>query len=84
MNHLQDNQVLSDSQHGFRAGYSCTTQLVSLIEDILFNMDACQQVDMILLDFSKAFDTVPHHRLLLKLKYYCNDSQIIQTGLLNG
>ena len=36
MNHLQNNQVLSDSQHGFSAGFSCTTQLVSLIEDILY------------------------------------------------
>ena len=77
MNHLQNNQVLSDNQHGFRAGFSCTTQLVSLIEDISFNMDARRQVDMILLDFSKAFDTVPHHRLLLKLKYYRIDSQVI-------
>ena len=77
MNHLQNNQVLSDNQHGFRAGFSCTTQLVSLIEDISFNMDARRQVDMILLDFLKAFDTVPHHQLLLKLKYYHIDSQVI-------
>ena len=78
MNHLQNNQVLSDNQHGFRAaaGFSCTTQLVSLIEDISFNMDAHCQVDMIHLDFSKVFDTVPHHRLLLKLKYYRIDNQL--------
>ena len=65
MNHLQDNQVLSDSQHGFRAGYSysCTTQLISLdlIEDISVNMDSHHQVNLILLDFSKAFDTVAYH-----------------------
>ena len=78
MNHLKNNQVLSDSQHGFRAGFSCTTQLVSLIDDVSYNMDARRQVDMILLDFSKAFDTVPHHRLLQKLKYYCIDNQIIK------
>ena len=77
MNHLQDNQVLSNSQHGFRAGYSCTTQLISLIEDISFNMDAHKQVDLILLDFSKAFDTVPHHRLLTKLKFYQIDNQVV-------
>ena len=76
MNHLQNNQVLSDS-HGFRAGFSCTTQLVSLIEDISYNMDAHRQVDIILLDFSKAFDTVPHHQLLLKLKYYRIDNHVI-------
>ena len=68
MNHLQNNQVLSDSQHGFRAGFSCTTQLASLIEHICYNMDARRQVDMILLDFSKAFDTVPHHRLIVEVE----------------
>ena len=51
------NDVLSDSQHGFRAGYSCSTQLISLIEDINFHMDHNVHIDMILLDFSKAFDT---------------------------
>ena len=40
-------------------------------------MDRNLQVDMILLDFSKAFDTVPHYRLLKKLEYYHIDGQVI-------
>ena len=44
-NNNPNNQVLSDSQHGFRAGFSCTTQLVSLIDDVSYNMDARRQVD---------------------------------------
>ena len=56
------------------------TQLISLIEDLNFHMDHDVQVDMILLDFSKAFDTVPHCRLLKKLKFYHNiiENQVIQ------
>jgi len=75
MNHLNKNNVLSGSQHGFRAGYSCSTQLVSLIEDLNF------LVDMILL---KAFDTVPHRCLLKKLKFYHIESNIIYIGLKSG
>ena len=78
MSHLNRNDVLSGSQHGFRAGYSCSTQLISLIEDLNFHMDHNVQVDMILLDFSKAFDTVPHCCLLKKLKFYHIDNQVIQ------
>ena len=66
MSHLNRNNVLSGNQH---SGYSCFTQLISLIEDLNFHMDHNTQVDMILLDFSKAIDTVPHCCLLKKLKF---------------
>ena len=78
MSHLNRNDVLSGSQHGFRAGYSCSTQLISLIEDLNFHMDHYVQVDMILQDFSKVFDTVPHCCLLKKLKFYHLEDQVIQ------
>ena len=78
MTHLNRNDVLSGSQHGFRAGYSCSTQLISLIEDLNFHMDQNVQVDIILLDFSKAFDTVPYCHLLKKLKFYHIENQVIQ------
>ena len=70
MEHLQDNNILSQFQHGFRPGYSCQTQLIDFIENIQHAMDQRKQVDLILLDFSKAFDTVPHQRLLTKLAHY--------------
>ena len=70
--------MLSGSQHGFRACYSCSTQLILLIEDLNFHMDHNVQVDMILLDFSRVFDTVPHFRLLKKLKFYHIENQVIQ------
>ena len=50
---------------------------VSLIEDASYNMIAHRQVNMILLDFSKVFDIVPHHQVLLKMKYYRTDNQAV-------
>ena len=70
MSHLNANNILIENQHGFRAGYSCVSQLITLTEDILHALDQRKQVDIILLDFAKAFDTVPHQRLLKKLQYY--------------
>ena len=65
MDHLQLNNILINNQHGFRSGFSCQTQLISLIEDVSHALDNQLQTDLILLDFSKAFDTVPHKRLLV-------------------
>ena len=70
--------IINNHQHGFRPAHSCQSQLILLTEDILRAMDAQKQVDLILLDFCKAFDKVPHQRLLTKLKYYG-----IQGNLLN-
>jgi len=60
MDHVQHNNILIDNQHGFKSGFSCQTQPISLVEDISHAMDRGFQTDIILLDFSKAFDTVPH------------------------
>ena len=64
MDHLNQNNILIENQHGFRSNHSCVTQLITLTEDISFALDHHKQTDIILLDFSKAFDTVPHQRLL--------------------
>jgi hypothetical protein len=69
MKHLNDNNILVHYHHGFRSGHSCETQLLTTIEDISRTLDMGKQVDMMILDFSKAFDTVPHRRLLMKLDH---------------
>ena len=69
MDHWEHNQVLLDNQHGFRKGRSCETQLAATIEDLAEVLDQRGQVDCIIMDFSKAFDTVPHQRLLKKLHH---------------
>lgn len=65
--HLETNNILTDAQHGFRKGRSCVSQLISIVDDLAAELNRGGQTDAILLDFSKAFDKVPHRRLLLKL-----------------
>ena len=67
--HLDSDNILHDAQHGFRKHRSTETQLIQLIDNLAHNIDNRIQTDAILLDFQKAFDKVPHHRLY-KLKYY--------------
>ena len=67
--HLKKYDILCEEQHGFRANRSCERQLISAVNDIAENMDAGKQTDVILLDFSKAFDRVSHMRLCHKLNH---------------
>ena len=70
MRHFSEHQILTDRQHGFRANHSCESQLVLTVNDLAKSIDAKTPVDMIIMDFSKAFDTVPHNRLLHKLQNF--------------
>ena len=70
MTHLKQLNILKDYQHGFRKGRSCETQLIITVDEIAKSLDNRSQVDLLILDFSKAFDTVPHARLLKKLEHY--------------
>ena len=70
ISHFERNNILTDCQHGFRKRISCETQLILTIDDLARGLKDKQQIDALLLDFSKAFDRVPHQRLLLKLKHF--------------
>ena len=70
MFHIEKHQILTDCQHGFRKNRGCDTQLLITVDDIARSVEKGKQVDAVLLDFSKAFDRVPHQRLLIKLKHY--------------
>ena len=70
MQHLDKHNILHDAQHGFRKHRSTETQLIQLIDNLAHNIDKRIRTDAILLDFQKAFDKVPHQRLLYKLAYY--------------
>ena len=75
--HLVTNNLLSPYQFGFCKGRSCVTQLLSTINNWFEFLDDNVPVDAIYLDFQKAFDTVPHKRLLCKLKGYGIDGNLL-------
>ena len=68
MQHLEYNKLLSDHQHGFRSGRSCSTQLLEIMEIWSNLLEKGNAWDCVYLDFAKAFDKVPHHRLKMKIK----------------
>ena len=68
--HLDEYNALTDCQRGFRKRYSCESQLIIIINDLLSNLNANKQIDILLLDFTKAFDKVPHEQLCQKLFHY--------------
>ena len=68
--HLDDYNILYPHQHGFHKQLSCNTQLISSIDDWASSINMKWQTDVIMLDFSKAFDKVSHTKLLHKIRHY--------------
>ena len=68
LEHIYGNQIMNDSQHGFTKGRSCLTNLLDFFETVYEKLDRDRAVDIIYLDFAKAFDKVPHLRLSSKLE----------------
>ena len=73
--HLTLDSKFAECQHGFRSQRSFKTKLVQFVHNIISNLDGAvnrghKQTDLIIMDFAKAFDKVPHMRLLHKLEYY--------------
>ena len=69
-NHLINNNILSKEQFGFVSGRNTITQLLVTLNDWMHDLDNDNCVDAAYMDFRKAFDTVPHQRLITKLKSY--------------
>ena len=68
MSHMEENNFFTVHQHGVRKGRSCVTQLIEVVEKWSDELDNHNSIDAIYLDFQKAFDTIPHKRLIHKLK----------------
>ena len=77
MNYFLSNKLFNKYQHGFIKGRSIVLQLLNIIDDWLVNLENGNQIDIIYTDFEKAFDKVPHKRLLSKLMSYRVDSKLI-------
>ena len=70
IHYMEVNGFFTKHQHGFRKGHSCATQLIEVMEQWTEDLDKKNSIDVIYLDFQKAFDTLPHKRLIHKLKGY--------------
>ena len=68
LEHLMSADLMHPSQHGFLPRRSCTTQLMEVMEAWTAAVEEGDPVDVVYLDFAKAFDSVPHQRLLCKLE----------------
>ena len=68
--YLIQNNLINDTQHGFMKNKSTTTNLLQFYDKIFQDYEEGRAVDIIFLDFKKAFDKVPHKKLLQKLKKY--------------
>ena len=64
MSHFDANTLLSQYHHGFRSKHSCESQLISFTQEVNHNLENGNQTYIIVMDFSKALDTVDHNKLI--------------------
>ena len=67
---MEENDLFTPHQHGFTRKKSCLTNLLETLEDWTESLEEGFGVDVLYLDYQKAFDTVPHQRLKKKLQWY--------------
>ena len=66
--HLKSSGRIRQSQQGFMKGKSCLTNLLEFFQDVTLRVGKGEPVDVVCLDFQKAFDEIPHKRLSCKIK----------------
>ena len=86
MAHLSESGLIHDAQHGFRPMRSCVTQLLSTLDDLSKMTENGDPIDAVNMDFSKAFDSVPHRHLIKKLQSYGVTDRLLSwiRGFLTG
>lgn len=77
VDHLVSNSLINGSQHGFMRNKSCTTNLLEFLERVTAENDLGNSIDIVYLDFSKAFDKVPHRRLIEKFRAHSIEGKLL-------
>ena len=78
VDHLEKNKLINETQHGFRKAKSCVSNLLLYWNELTDYIDKGTPVDVVYLDLQKAFDTVPHKRLIAKIKAHGIDGWILK------
>ena len=78
MSHFDKHKLIQPHQHGFRSKLSCEIQLIQFVQDISDSLNEKGQTDVIVMEFSKAFDKVDHSGLLLKLRRFGINTEVIR------
>ena len=78
MIHLNSFHILVDAQHGFRPGRSRETQLINTVEHLARSVNDRNQTDLLILDFSKAFDKVAYKRLVQETKTRLHYTKVLE------
>ena len=66
--HFTKNGLVTKEQHGFIKGKNCTTNLLETLDEITFELSQGNSIDVLYTDLAKAFDTVSHAKLLVKIQ----------------
>ena len=77
MEHMKTNNLFSNKQFRFLPGRSTILQLLTVLDTWTETLDAGKITDVIYLDFQKAFDKVPHRRLIQEIRRYGLDGDIL-------
>jgi len=84
MRFLESNDLLCKEQHGFHSGRSCLTNLLETFENWTKALDEGYGLNVVYLDYRKAFDSVPHRQLIEKLNSFEINGKLLQLWVLNG
>lgn len=77
LNHVDLYKMHTALQHGFRNGFACETQLLVILHNLIKYKDNKIQAYIIIPDFWKPFGTIPHDKLLYKLRFYGKTEDIL-------